>query len=109
MKWILVAKEWDRKQVLLSREPVQNMKGLEMDEIPFSSWQPKSTETRPIFHHKINSRAAVPVQVDAGVHGARVWICVGSVSFQPVSGVKGQVLKIFFFASLCLPALQFLR
>lgn len=35
MKWILVAEERDRKQVLVSGEPVENMKGLEMDEIPF--------------------------------------------------------------------------
>lgn len=47
MKWILVVKERDGKQVLLSGEPVQNMKGLEMDEIPFS--QTKIHREEPNF------------------------------------------------------------
>lgn len=106
---ILIVQGWDRQQVLLSGEPIQKMKGVEMDENPLSSWQLKSTETSSIFHHDIYLRAAAPIHVEVSVHSAYVWNCAPHQFFLlPVSGVKGHALKIFFLADLCLQALQIL-
>ena len=47
--WLLIVQGWDWRQVLVSGEPIQKMKRVEMDENPLCSWQRKSTERSSII------------------------------------------------------------
>lgn len=78
--WILIVQGWDRRQALVSGEPIQKMKRVEMDENPLCSWQLKSTETSSIipFHHDICFRAIAPIHVEVCVQSACVCIWVSN-------------------------------
>ncbi len=67
---------WDRQQVLVSGEPIEKMKGTEMNENPLCSWQLKSTGISSIspFHHYICFRAIAPAHAEVCVYCA--WVCI---------------------------------